>query len=166
MYLVFIICVCIQTIGKISLYMSLHRCLNYVTTSGVLVNFKLKVVRIQQKSPSISCKNDLRLRPNCALRGLNVWEPATVAVTVSMSDQSSSDHQNYCYGTWTVEWPHLNSWALLSLVVNKQCQRSMKTTIKMFYWFGLIWYRTSKISRHFRNKSRSILKISKNVFYK
>ena len=29
-----------------------------------------------------------------------------------------------------VEWPHLNSWASLSLEVNTQGQRSMKTAIK------------------------------------
>ena len=33
---------------------------------------------------------------------------------------------------YTLEWPHLNSWAEQSLVVGQYSQRSMKTTIKMF----------------------------------
>ena len=40
--------------------------------------------------------------------------------------------------------------------------------IKMIFWFDFprCSHGLSKIRRHFRNKSRSILKLSKNVFYK
>ena len=39
-----------------------------------------------------------------------------------------------------LESPQLNSWAQLSFEVSKQGQRSMKTAIKRFQVFGLIWY--------------------------
>ena len=42
--------------------------------------------------------------------------------------------------THTLVWPYLNSWAYLSLEVNKRGQRSMKTIIEMFQLFGLNWY--------------------------
>ena len=40
--------------------------------------------------------------------------------------------------------------------------------IKIFFWFDFhkCSHGPSKIRRHFRNKSRSILKLSKNLFYK
>ena len=49
-------------------------------------------------------------------------------------------------GLGFIEWHHLISWAQQSLVVNKQDQRSMKRTTKMFSGFGLT---KVKYSTHF-----------------
>ena len=48
-----------------------------------------------------------------------------------------------------LEWPHLNSWALQSSVVNNQGQMSMKMAIKIFLGFGWIETRRSKFGHIF-----------------
>ena len=65
-----------------------------------------------------------------------------------------------------VVWPQ---WWSFADVSQQGVDFSKKISkIRMIFWFDFhrCSHGPSKIRRHFRNKSRSILKLSKNVFYK
>ena len=63
-------------------------------------------------------------------------------------------------------WPQWWSWVDGTLQGVDSSKKISK--MKMIFWFDFhrCWHGPSKIRLHFRNKSRSILKLSKNVFYK
>ena len=55
-----------------------------------------------------------------------------------------------CRCTPAVNQVRVTSLEQLSVVVNQEGQRSMKTAVKMFYRFGSIWHWTSKFGCIFR----------------
>ena len=66
----------------------------------------------------------------------------------------------------TLVWPQ---WWSFADVSQQGVDFSKKISkVRVFFWFDFhrCSHGPSKIRRHFRNKSRSILKLSKNVFYK
>ena len=67
---------------------------------------------------------------------------------------------------WRLVWPQWWSWADVSQQGVDFSKKISK--IRMIFWFDFhrCSHGPSKIRRHFRNKSCSILKLSKNVFYK
>ena len=75
---------------------------------------------------------------------------------------------HFIFTTWSTAlvWPQ---WWSFEDVSQQGVDISKKISkIKIFFWFDFhrCSHGPSKIRRHFRNKSRSILKLSKNVFYK
>ena len=69
-----------------------------------------------------------------------------------VSDKKS-DRQKTVFSVH-IEWPHLNSWAKQSSVVNKHGQKSMNMAIKMFSGLRLIETQRSKFGPIFCNKCR------------
>ena len=67
-----------------------------------------------------------------------------------VSDKKS-DRQKTVFSVH-IEWPHLNSWAKQSSVVNKHGQKSMNMAIKMFSGLRLIETQRSKFGPIFCNK--------------
>ena len=77
-----------------------------------------------------------------------------------------SDPKMHQIVIYTLVWPQW--WSFID--VSQQGLHFSKkiSKMKIFFWFDFhrCSHGPSKIRRHFRNKSRSILKLSKNVFYK
>ena len=71
-----------------------------------------------------------------------------------------------CCLVGTLVWPQW--WSFADVSQQWIDFSKIMSKIKIFFWFDLhkCSHGRSKIRRHFRNKSRSILKLSKNVFYK
>ena len=69
------------------------------------------------------------------------------------------------WDVWGIVWPQ---WWTFADVSQQGIDFTKKISKKIIFWFDFhkCSHRPSKIRRHFRNKSRSILKLSKNVFYK
>ena len=69
-------------------------------------------------------------------------------------------------GMYFLVWPQWWSWADVSQQGVDFSKKISKIRIIFWFDFHRCSHGPSKIRRHFRNKSRSILKLSKNVFYK
>ena len=93
--------------------------------------------------------------------------PGVTYVSMSKSVwQVAINYANQRTYSSTLVWPQ---WWSFADVSQQGVDFSKKISkIKIFFWFDFhrCSHGPSKIRRHFRNKSRSILKLSKNVFYK
>ena len=84
------------------------------------------------------------MAPICTPKGPFIYYVSTFS-DVCKHKYSTKSKQKLSFSdllllTYILEWPHLNSWAKLSLVMDKQGQRSMKTALKfpsILVWFGI-----------------------------
>ena len=74
--------------------------------------------------------------------------------------------KNPSYLGYIIVWPQWWSFADVSQQGVDFSKKISKIEIIFWFDFHRCSHGSSKIRRHFRNKSRSILKLSKNVFYK